>query len=378
MKYFFISFFLFFSLLACKNNQQPEALSSAANEEVTQLSLNAEQIKNAGIEIEQPAMKTLHSVVKLNGQIDVPPQGIMSISCPMGGYVQHTNLMPGTLVKKGETLAVIENTEIVQLQQDYLTAKAKMDFLSADLNRQKELSEQNASSKKSYQQVASDYATQQVLIKSTEEKLKMIGINPSQLTVSNLSRSVNIYSPINGYVSKVNVNIGKYVAPTDVLFELINPSDIHAAMTVFEKDILLFTRGMKGKIALVDAPEKQMEVEVMLVTKNINDVRTGLVHCHFLQSNVKLLPGMFVSGNFEVANNPVMAVPEDAIVRYNGKHFVFIAMGNNNFTMTEVETGINENGLIELKPLPNMDLMKQNIVVKNAYALLGKLKNKME
>jgi cobalt-zinc-cadmium efflux system membrane fusion protein len=46
-----------------------------------------------------------------------------------------------------------------------------------------------------------------------------------------------MYSPINGYVLKVNVNRGKYVTPSDILFEIVNPSDIHLAVTVFEKDI---------------------------------------------------------------------------------------------------------------------------------------------
>jgi cobalt-zinc-cadmium efflux system membrane fusion protein len=129
----------------------------------------------------------------------------------------------------------MEDQSYVQLQQDYLIAKAKMEFLQTDVQRQKELSDADATSKKNYQLVLSDFKTQQIMIKALEEKLKIIGIDPQQLSVAKISRTVSVRSPIAGYVTHVNVNIGKYVNPSDVLFELVNPDDIHASMTVFEK-----------------------------------------------------------------------------------------------------------------------------------------------
>jgi cobalt-zinc-cadmium efflux system membrane fusion protein len=70
-----------------------------------------------------------------------------------------------------------------------------------------------------------------------EEKLRLIHINPNSLHENNISKSIRIYSPIDGFVSKVNVNIGKYVTPSDVLFELVNPADIHLNLKIFEKDL---------------------------------------------------------------------------------------------------------------------------------------------
>ncbi|MCZ0211503.1 efflux RND transporter periplasmic adaptor subunit, partial [Streptomyces sp. UMAF16] len=126
-----------------------------------------------------------------------------------------------------------------------------------DLQRQKELSEQDATSKKTYQQSLSDYNVQMAMLKGMEEKLRMININPAKLTIQNISRTVQLLSPITGYVTKVNVNIGRYVNPSDVLFELVNPDDIHAAMTVFEKDIELFQKGTAGKVSLISDSEKK-------------------------------------------------------------------------------------------------------------------------
>jgi cobalt-zinc-cadmium efflux system membrane fusion protein len=211
------------------------------------------------------------------------------------------------------------------------------------------------------------------MVKSFEEKLRIIGIDPQKLTVNNISRTVAVHSPITGFVTKVNVNIGKYVNPADVLFELVNPDDIHAALTVFEKDLSRIQKGMKAFVTLANQPNKKYEVEVILVTKNVDEARTGLVHCHFEQPNHELLPGMFLSGEF-MEN---AAVPEEALVRYEGKNYVFVSKTDSSFELTPVEAGIKQNGLVGLRGVSKEWLAKK-IVTKNAFSLLGMLKNKAE
>ncbi|BFG71818.1 efflux RND transporter periplasmic adaptor subunit [Sediminibacterium sp. KACHI17] len=366
------------ALLSCGTKEKTATETAKEEEQETLVELNAEQLKNAGILIGNPAEIDMHSTIKVNGVVDVPPQGMVSISFPLGGYLKSSHLLPGMGVKKGEVIATLEDQSYVQLQQDYLMAKAKMEFLNADLIRQKELSEQDAASKKTYQQASSDYKTQQVLIRALEEKLKIVGIDPDKLTVNNITRTISLRSPINGYVTKVNVNIGKYVNPADVLFELVDPDDIHAALTVFEKDIMQIRKGMRASVSLADKPGKKYEVDVILVTRNVDENRGGLVHCHFENANHELLPGMFLNGSFELNNKKTIAIPESALVRYQSKPYIFIAKDSSRFEMVEVQIGISDQQMIELKAKDNMDWKQQKIVLKNAYSLLGKLKNKME
>lgn len=373
----FKPFFLLFVVLAmsCSSKNEKQVVAEKKPMSETVVTLTNEQLKNVQIIVGNIEQKSLHKTIKVSGSVDVPPQSLVSISFPLGGYLKSSHLLPGSSVKQGEVIAVMEDQSYVQLQQDYLTAKAKMEYLSADVVRQKELSDADATSKKNYQQVLSEYKMQQILIKGLQEKLKIIGINPDGLSVSNISKNVNLRSPITGYVAKVNVNIGKYVNPSDVLFELVNPDDIHAAMTVFEKDISLIKKGMKGKVSLADKPEKQFDVEVILTTKNIGDNRAGLVHCHFENKNHDLLPGMFLAGTFDVSSNNVNVLPEEAVLRFEGKEYIFIAKDDKTFELTLVETGIKDTGFVEIK-FPT--IKDKKIVVKNAYPLLGKLKNKME
>lgn len=368
---------LIISIASCKGDAAVEEPKKIISDNTT-IDLDSAQLSNAGIVTDTPSIQTIHTTIKANGTVDVPPQSMVSVSFPLGGYLKTTSLLPGASVKKGEVIAVMEDQSYVQLQQDYLSAKARMDYLTEDVQRQKELSDADAASKKNYQLVLSDFKIQQVLIKSLEEKLKIIGINPSTLNVNSISRDVDLHSPINGFVTKVNVNIGKFVNPSDVLFELVNPDDIHAAITVFEKDINSFKAGIKGVVSLADQSATKYNVEVILVAKNIDDTRSGLVHCHFENPSHNLLPGMFLTGVFELNNKATDAISEEAVVKYEGKEYIFLTKNGTTFSLHQVETGARENGYVELEPDSVKVWMQTRVVVKGAYALLGMLKNKIE
>ena len=188
---------------------------------------------------------------------------------------------------------------------------------------------------------------------------------------------VSIPSPINGFVSKVNVNIGKYVQPQDVLFELINPTDLHAALTVFEKDLNKIKQGQKVEIYFVDEPDKKYEAEVILVTKNIDENRSGIIHCHFENLPGNLKPGMYINATVNLSNSIVKALPEEAVVRYENKEWVFIETGKNRFESVPVKTGKRNNGWIEIISTSD-SLINKQVVIKNAFAVLSAMKNVAE
>jgi membrane fusion protein, heavy metal efflux system len=335
------------------------------------------QIKNAGIETGPVQQQNLNAVIKVNGVVDVPPQNIVSVSFPLGGYLKHTTLLPGMHVNKGQVIGIIEDQGLVQLQQDYLMALARLHYLQQEYDRQKELSEQQVSAAKTFQQAQADFAAQKVLVKGLSEKLRLININPGTLNENTISRSVSLYSPINGFVSKVNVNIGKFVNATDVLFELINPDDIHAALTVFEKDMPKIKVEQLVKVSFVDDPGHEYDCEVILVTRNVDANRSGIIHCHFKTRPKNLLPGMFLNATIHIENVPSLTVPEEAVVRYGNLQYIAQVTGKNNFQLVAVETGIRENERVAVSATAT-ELSGMQVVTKNAYAVLGKMKNAPE
>ena len=374
MKNLFIIFSIVFLITSCKNNKPVEEIKNT--ETGNTITLNDAQMNNAHIETGSIQQKEIASLLKVNGRIDVPPQNMVSVSVPLGGYLKSTQLLPGMHINKNEVIAVVEDNQYIQLQQDYLTAKAQLSLNESEYNRQKDLNESKASSDKVFQQTQSAYETQKILIKSLEEKLKLIRINPKNLSINNISKSINVYSPIDGFVTKVNANIGKYVTPGDVLFELVNPSDIHLNLKVFEKDLDKIFINQHLVSYTNNSPEKKYPGDIILISKDVSPDGIIEVHCHFDNYDKNLFPGMYMNAEIELKNKMRNVLPDEAFVRFEGKEYIFENTGKNKFEMVEVEIGKSENGFTEI--ISDKDLSGKTIVTKGAYTLLMSLKNTEE
>lgn len=365
------------ALFACNEKVKTKSENGTKTDSSGQIQLSVEQEKNGNIVLGTLSHKSISSELKVTGKIDVPPQNMVSVSFPLGGYLRSTKLLPGMHIKKAEIIAVLEDQQYIQMQQDYLTAKARQSFLENEYNRQKELNTSKASSDKSFQQSEADYKTNRILVRSLYEKLRLIGLNPDTLNEANISRSVNVISPIDGFVSKVNVNIGKYINPSEVLFELVNPTDIHLNLTVFEKDIAQLSIGQKVLAYTNANPKNKYPCEVILIGQDITQDRSIEVHCHFEKYDKNLVPGMFMNGLLEIKNLDMPALPEDAVVQFEGKSYVFVSLGNHLYELIEIESGVHDEGMIAVisskKPLESLP-----IVEKGAYVLLMAMKNSGE
>ncbi len=312
----------------------------------------------------------------LNGKVDVPPQNLVSVSTPLGGYLKSTNLLPGKPVKKGEVLAIIEDPQFIQLQQDYLITNAKLVWAQAEYNRQSELNKSQASSDKLLQQALFELNSTKIMLKSIAEKLKIIAIDPTKLNPDKITKSIPVYSPINGFVSKVNVNIGKYLSPTDVLCELVDPSDIHLNLKVLEKHLASLTIGQKLISYTNNQVEKKYEAEILLIGKDINSEGFAEVHCHFEGGHRDLLPGMYMNADLKIKNISSYVVEETAVVKFEEKNYLFIKNASNHYEMKEVKLGISNEQFTQL--INFQDFIGKTIVIKGSYGLLMALKNKEE
>jgi cobalt-zinc-cadmium efflux system membrane fusion protein len=357
-------------LLACKNsNTETEKAEQPHIED--QVSLTAAQAKNIDLKVGEVSMGEISETLKLQGKIDVPPQNLVSVSIPFGGYLKSTKMLPGTKVKKGQVIAIMEDPQYVQLQQDYLNIGNKLSYAKKELARQKELNLNNASSDKTYQLAETEYKNLSVERSALIEKLKLINISASQLDQGKISRSIPILSPIEGYVSKVNVNIGKYVLPSDVIFELINPTDIHLNLTVFEKDLHKINIGQRVLAYTNAKANVKYQTEVILVSHNIDEGGSSEVHCHFEQYDKSLVPGMYMNAELKVKNELIQFLPEDAVVSYENEDFVFEEVAVRKFKMIKVKIGETSENKIAILT----DLKGKKIVNKGAYSLLMKMKN---
>ncbi len=358
----------------CSYAPKQEERLSPEQSNVNLVSLTSVQIKNAEIALGKPVLRSMKAIIKLNGVVDVAPADRVYVSNPFGGFVKKLDLYPGSHVKRGALLVVMEDPQYIQMQQDYLMAKTRLKYLALDFERQQNLNTDKSISDKTFQQTTSEYTSQKILVKSLEEKLRLINIAPEKLNEEKISRSINLYSPIEGYVSAINASIGKYVTSTESLFELTDEKTLHASLNVFEKDLPQLSVGQRIKITSPARPGKEYFATIHTINRSIAADRSSEVHCDFDKPDKDLLPGMFISADLAIAEDEVQAVPEEAIVNWENKQFVFTHNGSDQFEMTPVKIGKVYDGYAEVLT----DLEDKQLVIKNAYSLLMKLKNSEE
>ena len=385
MKNIYITIVFIATLLAtaCKDKAQP-MVEDAHKSEENQVELSDVQMAQTNIVIGKVEKRKIGHEITVNGMIDVPPQGNISVTVPYGGFLKYTEVLPGSPIKKGQVLARVENQEFIDFQREYLEALANNDYLKADFERQQTLNDENVTSSKVFQKAKSMYLTNQAKIKSLESKLRLIGISPSSVKNGSISTVVNVYSPINGVVREVYINTGKYFNPQDVLMDLTDATDLHVELKVYEDDIPLIRNGQRIRFRLANAPEEWMEAEVFLIANNVREDRSITIHGHLKEKNEELLPGMFVNAAIEVEATEQYAIPEEAIVRFEGKQYIFKSLGKrkegessmNDFEMLEITKGNEEEGFIAFTFVDeSQDISNVDVVLQDAFTLLAKAKN---
>jgi cobalt-zinc-cadmium efflux system membrane fusion protein len=372
--------------VGCKNNKQP-MVEDDHTEDENKVELTDAQLAQTDIKIGKVEKRKIGREIMVNGMIDVPPHGNISVTVPYGGFLKYTEMLPGSHIKKGQVIAKVENPEFIEFQREYLEALANNDYLKADFERQETLNNENVTSSKVFQKAKSMYLTNQANIKSLESKLRLIGLNPTSVKSGNFSTVVNIHSPINGVVREVYINTGKYFNPKDVLMDITDATDLHVELKVYEDDIHLVRNGQRIRFRLANAPEEWLEAEVFLMGNNVRDDRSITIHGHLKDKKEKLLPGMFVNAQIEVEAKELYAVPEEAIVRFEGKHYLFQSLGKrkegtetmNDFEMLEIIKGNEEEGFIAFTFVDkSQNIASMEIVLKDAFTLLAKAKNSEE
>jgi cobalt-zinc-cadmium efflux system membrane fusion protein len=369
--------------MGCKEQPLKEAKQTTAKNN-NNIEVSETQLKQTTIKIGKVKKRKIGHEISVNGMIDVPPQGNISVTVPYGGFLKQTSMLPGTKLKKGQVIARVENPKFIDFQRAYLEALAKNDYLKADYERQQTLNDEEVSSAKVFQKSKSNYLTNKANMEALESKLRLIGMHPSRVKNGKITAIVNIYSPINGIVRDVFINTGKYFNPQDVLMDITDASDLHIELKVYEDDIGLIKVGQRIRFRLSNAPENWMEAQVFLIGNNVRNDRSITIHGHLEEKNAALLPGMFVNATIEVDTLEQYAVPEEAIVRFEGKQYLFMFKGNrkegnqtmSDFEMLEVLKGNEEENYVAVslvdKALQMEDL---NIVLKDAFTLLAKAKN---
>jgi cobalt-zinc-cadmium efflux system membrane fusion protein len=358
-----------------------------------EVALTAIQYKTVGIETGSVENRNLNLVIKANGYTTVPPQNMANISTLIGGTVKDILVLEGTYVNKGKVLATIQNLEVVEMQEDYNSAVANIEYLQLEYNRQKTLSDEDVNPRKVLQEVKAKLAVERARAKGAKNKLQALNMN------TNGSSLVPIVSPISGYVGKISIAKGAFAETGITLFEVVDNSQMHLDLNVYEKDLGSISVGQTIDFILTNQGNKSIKGKIFGINKSFsNESKTVAVHAKINPGDSKdLISGMYVSANINIKNATVPALPKDAVVKNGDKYFVYIEeeheekntkkktethskevageVGNNevHFKAIEVIPGTTDLGYTEVKFVEEIP-GNAKIVIKGAFYLLSAMK----
>jgi membrane fusion protein, heavy metal efflux system len=377
--------FILLSQPSCGSKPAAETTPPNGTEEASaadEVTLNAAQYASAGVQIGKIETRMMSGLLTANGLLDVPPQNLVSISAPFGGYLRQSTLLPGTRVAKGQKIAVLEHPDFVTMQQAYLEDKSSLGYLEAEYQRQLTLSEANVNARKSVEKAKAEFESMKARVNGQRTKLQMLNISISQLDAGTITSTVELFSPIAGYVTQMNVNIGAYAHPSDAIFRIADTEHLHAELSVYESDIAKLAIGQKVRVRLGNET-KERPATIHLIGREVGQDRTVKIHVHFDQEDPSLIPGTYLQAEIEAMGHETLALPEAAVLDFEGKHYVFFELpnrgGDHAFRLVEVVAGLTNAGFVEVGPIAGQGDAKFDpkgtVVVSGGHGLLAKLKN---
>lgn len=368
--------FTFSLFTACSNKTDQTSTDEEVAATEASFDLSTKQFQSSDMKLGKLEKTEFHDIVKATGTIDVPPEYRAEVSSYFGGTVKSIKLLTGQKVKKGEVLFTLENPEYVQIQQDFLEAKGQLAYLKSDYERQKNLSEDNVSSKKNFLKAESEYTVTKVKEQSLRKKLMLMNINPNNLTLDNIRTTINILSPIGGYVTEVVISQGSFLTPSQLAVGIVNTDHLHIELNVFEKDIARVKKDQTILFRTQDNMNEEFKAIVHLVNKTIDhEKRTVGIHAHLVdeEKTVMLNPGMYVEADIYTTSESKLSLPNDAIVEFEGKYYA-LALKNSSdngyiFVKREIKPGAKDSERTEV--LNSNDFSENTkFLVKGAFNLI--------
>lgn len=375
-----------------KSNEIHDEVTHDSHEGI--VTLSEQQTKVLDLKLGTFETRPMTTIVRTNGQLEVPPSGSAEVSAVIGGNVKEILVFHGDKVRKGQPMVVLEHPDYITLQQEFAEVAGNLEFLENDYLRQKELFDHNVGSIKIMQQAKADFNTAKAQYQGLRSRLELINIDPGKVLEGNISPQIRVISPIDGFVNDVKIKLGTHVEPSDVLFSVSNNNEIHADFMVYEKDVHLLKQGQKINFSVANRPGEDLSATIFAIGKEFEpDLRAVHIHARLDQSADNLIPGMYVSGHIHSNVSYSRTLPEDAVVKDGAKSFIFIRDEHENhngakendtvteshlefpmsFRMVEVITGQTDDGYIEVNLL---DSIPENveIVLNAAYYLLADMK----
>ncbi len=353
-----ISFVTVSILVSCSGNETELSATNIdenkSSKNLDYITVTKSQFESSNMQLGKMSQQQFSEVIKTNGEIGVQPENQASVCAYFGGYVKTLSLIEGQKIKKGQTLFTLENPDFIEIQKNFLEFKNELEYLKLDFERQQELVKDNVVSQKIFLKAKTDYEIVLVNFEALKKKLKLMNINPTNLSSSNLKSIINVTSPISGYITKVNISKGMFLTPSSIAVKIVNMEHIHIELNIYEQDLSKVSIGQMVNFKLQNNTTVY-KAKIYLINKVIDkETRLINVHCHLEDENETNLftPGMYIEAEVLTKSKLGNSLSESTIVNIEDSYYALVLVKEDNneyvFEKIKLTIGNQQNGMIEI------------------------------
>ena len=329
----------------CKKSQPSGASQTAQDPNLVM----ANEALLAQIKISVVSQGDVSDILRVAGQIDFDEQALTRIGASVTGRVTQINAQLGNEVKKGDTLALINSSELSNSQLAYLKARSEKEFHRRTVQRAKTLFEADVISAAELQRRESEYEVASAQTRAAQDQLRVLGVNLKAMeelaTTGAIDSVASVMATIKGIVVERKVTTGQVVQPADVLFTVADLSRVWAVAQVPEQQVAQVKVGQSVRIEVPALENEKLIGKLIYVGQTVNpESRTVLVRTELDNTSGRLKPSMLASMLIESTPTKRVVVPITAIVREQDADYVFIEEKPGSFRLKPVRLSSEHNG----------------------------------
>ena len=334
------------ALSACKKATIQEATAPDNNA----MRVVAPDSMNSQIQVSEVQSQDISDTLRVAGQIDFDEQALTRIGASVTGRVTQIQAQLGDVVSKGDTLALINSSELSSSQLAYLKALSIKELHRRTAERAKTLFEADVISAAELQRRENEFEIASVETRAAQDQLRVLGVSAKALERLSATGAIDsvagVVATIKGVVVERKVAAGQVVQPSDVLFAVADLSRVWALAQVPEQQVSQVKVGQSVSIQVPALENEKLIGRLIYVGQTVNpDTRTVLVRTELDNRGGRLKPSMLATMLIESAPVKRWVVPVAAVVRQDDMDHVFVEEGGNRFLLTPVKLAPEQNGL---------------------------------
>ncbi|MDB5534484.1 MAG: efflux transporter periplasmic adaptor subunit, partial [Hyphomicrobiales bacterium] len=289
--------------------------------------LSPGKLQRTGVKSEPAASRVIQTTIRAPGTIQLDERRVSVISMRAESWVQKVaDVTTGTKVRKGQPLMDIYSPAISSAAAEYVaTITSKTTGGEGPYGR------------------------------GSRQRVMNLDVPESAIAEMEKTRTVPIsiawVAPRDGTVLERNAIEGMRAQPGDVLFRVADTSVVWATIDVAERDLGAIAVGQPVTVRARSFSGREFAGTISVVYPQINrETRTARVRIELANADLALLPDMYVDAAISTGGaDPVIAVPESAVLDTGSRQTVFVDKGEGRFEPRDVKLGRRGGGFVEVR-----------------------------